>query len=82
MIVMPQRAFRRPALGRVGLALAAALLLAACAGGAEPVPGPETTTRDINADIRTTVPVGETGAHPVPSGEPLPPFSIDPHSSR
>lgn len=82
MSAMPQRAFRRPALGRAGLALAAALLLAACAGGAKPVPGPETTTHDINTDIRSTVPVGETGTHPVSPGEPLPPFSIDPHSSR
>jgi hypothetical protein len=79
---MPECASCRPALGRAGLALAAVLLLDACAGGPAPIPGPETTTSDINTDIRATMPVGQDQSRPALPGAPLPTFSVDPHSSR
>jgi hypothetical protein len=50
------------------LALAALLALAACAGGPERVPGSETTTRDINEDIRATMPVGPNNERPILPG--------------
>jgi len=69
-------------LRRTGLALMGALTLTACAGGAEPIPGPETTTRDINEDIRATMPSGEEGSRPALPGEKLPPVTVDPRSRR
>lgn len=73
---------RRGAGCRAALALAAVLVLAACAGGPEPVPGPETTTHDINQDIRTALPMGEEGSRPALPGESLPLVTIDPLSRR
>jgi hypothetical protein len=73
---------RLGAVRRAGLALMGALALTACAGGPEPIPGPETTTRDINEDIRATMPSGEEGSRPALPGEGLPPVTVDPRSRR
>jgi hypothetical protein len=73
---------RRGARCRAALALAAVLVLAACVGGPEPVPGTETTTLDVNEDIRAALTLGETGSRPALPGESLPPVTVDPLSGR